>query len=74
MAKRDHELVPVHRVMSKSEVEKLLEAMGINTNNLPRIQSTDPQVKKLEAKPGDILEMERDDFGKKYIYYRLVDE
>lgn len=74
MSKRDHELVPAHRVMSKKEVETLLAAMGINVTNLPRILVTDPQTVKLKAKAGDVLEIEREDFGKKYSYYRLVSE
>ena len=39
-----------------------------------RLQLREPQAKKLSAKAGDVLEIEREDFGKAYTYYRLVVE
>lgn len=74
MVKRESELVPVHRIMSASDIEELLKARGIVVNNLPKILFGDPQVKKLGAKPGDVLEIDRDDGGMKYKYYRQVVE
>ncbi len=72
MVKRDHELVPVHQIMSRTEVNALLSKMNIVVNNLPVIKVTDPQAKKAEAKVGDVLTIEREDFGKRYTYYRRV--
>ena len=74
MVKRDHELVPVHRVMSGSEVDELLKTLGIKISNLPKLLVEDPQAKKIGAKVGDVLEIDRDDFGKQYKYYRQVVE
>jgi DNA-directed RNA polymerase subunit H len=72
LSKREHELVPLHRIMSKTEVSELTSEMGITVNNLPKVLVTDPQAVKIEAKAGDVLEISRDDFGRKYKYYRLV--
>ena len=72
MSKRDHELVPVHRVMSRNEVNELLDTLGLGLSNLPKILVDDPQAKKLEAKIGDVLEIDRTDFGKDSKHYRHV--
>jgi DNA-directed RNA polymerase subunit H (RpoH/RPB5) len=58
--------------MSKTEVSELLSEMEITANNLPKILVTDPQAVKIEAKAGDVLEINREDFGRKYKYYRVV--
>jgi DNA-directed RNA polymerase subunit H (RpoH/RPB5) len=71
LVKREHELVPVHKIMSASEIEEMLKAREISANNLPKILASDPQAKKLGAKPGDVLLVERED-GKEYDYYRQV--
>lgn len=72
MSKREHELVPEHRIMSHNEANSLLDSLGVSTNNLPKILVSDPQVKKIGAKIGDIIEIEREDFGKSFKYYRFV--
>ena len=74
MSKREHDLVPTHKIMSRSDVNAMLSSLGITLANLPKLLVTDPQAKKLEAKPGDVLQIEREDFGKAYTYYRLVVE
>ena len=60
--------------MSAGEVEKMTAKYGITISNLPKILKSDPQAVKLQAQVGDVLEIERDDFGKKYLYYRQVVE
>lgn len=74
MVKPGHELVPQHRIMSKTEVNDLLSERGIGTSNLPKILLSDPQATKLEAKVGDVIEINREDFGRKYKHYRFVIE
>ena len=74
MVKRESELVPQHRIMSQREIDEMLSVRGINVNNLPKILFGDPQVKKLGAKPGDVLEIDRNDDGMRYKYYRQVVE
>ncbi len=60
--------------MSRNSVNELLASLGITLNNLPKILVSDPQAQKAGAKVGDVLEMERHDFGKSYTYYRYVVE
>ena len=74
MGKRDHEFVPIHKIMSAGKVEELVAKLGIKTSNLPKILKSDPQAVKLQAQVGDVLEIERDDFGNKYLHYRQVVE
>jgi len=74
LIKREHELVPVHRIMNKSEIEELLNKLGLKVSNLPKILFSDPQARKIGAQVGDVLEIDRDDFGKQYKYYRQVAE
>ena len=67
-----HELVPKHRIMSEKEVEELLKKYGITKKELPKILDTDPVVKALGAKVGDVLEITRKgDLGESK-YYRVV--
>ncbi|MDE1854972.1 MAG: DNA-directed RNA polymerase subunit H [Candidatus Micrarchaeota archaeon] len=60
--------------MSRNDINSVLSTLGITVGNLPKILVSDPQAKKLSAKAGDVLEIEREDFGKAYTYYRLVVE
>ena len=74
MSKREHDLVPTHRILSRTEVNEVLSSLGITVGNLPEILASDSQAKKAEAKDGDVLEIDREDFGKSYKYYRHVVE
>ncbi|MGA3020418.1 MAG: DNA-directed RNA polymerase subunit RpoH/Rpb5 C-terminal domain-containing protein [Candidatus Micrarchaeales archaeon] len=74
MVKREHELVPPHRIMSRTEINELTETMGMSISNLPKILVSDPQAKKLEAKAGDVIEISRNDSGNSYKYWRCVVE
>ncbi|MDE1874047.1 MAG: DNA-directed RNA polymerase subunit H [Candidatus Micrarchaeota archaeon] len=60
--------------MSHNEVGSVLGDMGISMGNLPSILVDDPQAKKLEAKAGDVIEIEREEQGKPVTYYRRVVE
>jgi DNA-directed RNA polymerase subunit H len=67
-----HKLVPKHRILS--EKEELLKKYNVSLDKLPKILITDPVVKALNAKIGDVIEIERDFEGFKSIYYRVVTE
>ena len=54
-----HELVPKHIVLSKEEAEELLRKYKIKPSQLPKIKDTDPAVRALGAKPGDIIKIIR---------------
>ena len=70
----EHELVPIHELLNEEEAQKLLSELKVKLQNLPKILDTDPQSKKLGAKPGQIIKISRNDRGNKYTYYRLVVE
>ena len=73
-SKSDHELVPVHELMSDKEVESLLSKLNITLNNLPKILESDPQSVKLGARPGQVIRIFRKDGKSEYEYYRRVVE
>lgn len=54
-----HKLVPHHEILSEKEVEKLLKVYNIRKEQLPRILVTDPVVKAIGAKEGDVIKIER---------------
>ncbi|MCX8188186.1 MAG: DNA-directed RNA polymerase subunit H [Nitrososphaeria archaeon] len=71
----NHILVPKHEVLSSEEAKNILETYRVKPHQLPYILSSDPVVKELGAKPGDIIKITRksDVSGIAY-YYRYVIE
>ena len=68
-----HELVPEHIILNENEKKKFLEKFKIKTGNLPKIFTTDPVVKALNAKEGDVLKIIRkSETSGTSIYYRIV--
>ncbi|HEX17432.1 MAG: DNA-directed RNA polymerase subunit H [Thermoplasmata archaeon] len=71
----DHELVPEHIVLSKKEAEEVLKRFNIKPEQLPKILVSDPVVKAIGAKKGDIIKIiRRSKTASKSIAYRLVVE
>jgi len=68
----EHFLVPPHRILDEKELEAVLKKYSITVNKLAKIFETDPQAKKLNAKVGQVIEIEREENGRKVKYYRLV--
>lgn len=54
-----HKLVPKHTKLTDEEVQKLLEQFNISIRQLPKILKTDQAIKELDAKPGDVVKIER---------------
>ena len=71
----NHKLVPKHEILSSEEREKILSEYRVQPYQLPRIQASDPAVKAIGAKPGDIVRIIRDSStAGKYTAYRYVVE
>jgi len=66
-------LVPKCRILSEDEVEELLKKYHLTKEQLPRILESDPVVKELGAKKGDVIEFVRNSpIAGKALYYRVV--
>ncbi len=68
-----HKFVPKHEVLKEEEKEELLKKYGVTLRQLPRILSSDPVVKALGAKPGDVIRIRRKSLtAGEAVYYRVV--
>lgn len=73
MEEKRHFLVPKHEIVPKEREAEILKMLHATKDELPVILSSDPAIKKLKAKPGDIIEIERDSpIAGKSKYYRVV--
>ena len=71
----EHALVPMHEILGEKEKEQLLAQYKIHPYQMPQIKSTDPAVKAIGAKPGDILRIIRkSSTAGEHIAYRYVVE
>ncbi|MCD6209718.1 MAG: DNA-directed RNA polymerase subunit H [Methanophagales archaeon] len=69
----EHELVPLHEVMTEREVEELLNKYKIKKEQLPKIKSSDPVIKEIKAREGDVVRiMRKSRTAGRFISYRLV--
>ncbi len=70
-----HKLVPQHEILTDKEREQLLAQFRVQPYQLPQIGSSDPAVKAIGAKPGDILKIIRkSSTAGEHIAYRYVIE
>jgi DNA-directed RNA polymerase subunit H (RpoH/RPB5) len=68
-----HKLVPKHTILKDKEKDELLRRYKITLNHLPRMITADPMVKKLDAKVGDVIRIDRTSRTTgKSVYYRVV--
>ena len=71
----EHLLVPRHEILSEKERSSLLEQYKVKPYQMPQVTSTDPAVKAIGAKPGDILRIIRkSSTAGEHIAYRYVVE
>jgi len=72
----EHVLVPKHTILSEKEKEKLFETYHITIKELPKILLTDPGIKALKPKIGDVVKIERDSLtaGKSVFYRGVINE
>ncbi len=71
----EHNLVPEHVLLSDEEKKALLKKYRIKISQLPRIFTTDPAVKELGAKKGDVIKiLRKSEVAGTVEYYRVVVE
>lgn len=56
---QEHKRIPKHTKIGEEEILKLLEQYNISLKQLPKILKTDPALRALDAKPGDVIKIER---------------
>jgi len=71
----EHVLVPKHEILSPEEREELLAKYRVKPYQLPKIRASDPAVKAIGAKPGDIVRIiRRSSTAGEHVVYRYVIE
>jgi DNA-directed RNA polymerase subunit H len=69
-----HEMVPKHEVLQEKDANELLERYNITKAQLPIILFSDPALKGLETKIGDIIRITRVNTTGTNYAFRLVME
>jgi DNA-directed RNA polymerase subunit H len=71
----EHALVSRHEILTEKEKNQLLNQYKVKPYQMPQIGSTDPAVKAIGAKPGDVLRIIRkSSTAGEHIAYRYVVE
>jgi len=72
----EHLLVPKHVLLSKEEAEQVLATYRVRPYQLPTIKASDPAIKHLNAKLGDIIKVIRKSptAGEAVYYRHVIDE
>ncbi|MDI6885849.1 MAG: DNA-directed RNA polymerase subunit H [archaeon] len=71
----EHELVPKHEIPEGREVAELLDKYKLQKEQLPKIKKSDPVIKEIKAKVGDVVRItRRSRTAGKSLSYRLVIE
>ncbi|MCC7572284.1 MAG: DNA-directed RNA polymerase subunit H [Candidatus Methanofastidiosum sp.] len=69
----DNEFVPEHTILNEEESIELLQRFGVTHDKLPLILETDPVVKIIGAKSGDLIKIVRSDSpAGRSVFYRYV--
>lgn len=70
---KNHVLVPEHIKVSEKEKKELFENYGISFAELPKINLSDPAIRTLDVKPGDVIKIIRKSaVSGESVYYRGV--
>ena len=71
----EHNLVPIHEIISENEQKEIMEKYKITPDQLPKILNTDPVSIFIGAQPGQIIKIVRKSHtAKEAVAYRLVVE
>lgn len=67
--------MPKQEIVPRDEKKRILEGFNIEKQHLPKVLVSDAVVKKIGAKPGDIIRVTRDSAtAGQCVYYRIVSE
>lgn len=70
-----HNLVPEHIILTPEEADAVLEELDVRIDQIPKILPTDPVVKAIDAKLGDVLKITRKSMtAGVFTSYRVVRE
>lgn len=71
-----HILVPKHEKISDTEKQSLFEQYHISEKDLPKIPITDPAIRHMDLRVGDVIKITRDSLtaGKVYFYRGVSNE
>jgi len=71
-----HSFIPLHEVLTEDEVFQLKEKNKIEPDKLPYIYITDPAIRHIEVKVGDVIRIKRSNpiAGETYYYRKVVDD
>jgi DNA-directed RNA polymerase subunit H len=71
-----HVLVPKHEVLSPEKTKEVLEKFKVTYRHLPLVRASDPAIKAIGAKAGDVLKITRDSqtAGKVIVYKFVVED
>ena len=68
-----HQLVPKHEILSEKDTDQMLEDFKLTKDQLPKILITDPCVKRINGKSGDVIKITRKSpTAGISIFYRIV--
>ncbi|MEM2099625.1 MAG: DNA-directed RNA polymerase subunit H [Candidatus Bathyarchaeia archaeon] len=71
----EHTLVPMHEILSEKEKNHILARYKVQPYQIPQIKASDPAVKAIGAKPGDIVKITRKSAtAGEHVAYRYVVE
>ena len=69
----NHDFVPKHEIMKKTELDGMLKKYGLKTDQLPKILEEDPVIKAIGAKKGQVVKITRKSLtAGESTYYRTI--
>jgi len=69
----NHMLVPKHELCTEEEKKQILVKYNVKPNQLPRIRATDPAIRHLGVKQGDVIKITRSsETAGEATFYRII--
>ena len=69
----EHEFIPKHELITEEAAQSLLKDYSIKKAQLPKIEKSDPAIRHLEAKRGDVVRIIRaSPTAGRAVYYRVI--